>query len=119
MRRAAAIIFMLVALSWSAAPLVACIVPDRVMTAQERECCKHMADMCGSAEMPQSHTCCKIEVRSEISVVVKVDPQSPPNQHVLTLVPHVTPPQRNQTLALEKQHRPPGEFLLGTIVLRV
>lgn len=119
MRRAAAIIFALIALSWSAAPLLACIVPERAMTPQERECCKHMADMCGSAKMPQSHTCCKTEVRSEISAVVKFDPQSSPNQHVLALVTLVTSPQRNETIELKKHHRPPGEFLPDTTVLRI
>jgi len=119
MRRAAAIIFALIALSWSAAPLLACIVPERAMTPQERECCQHMADMCGSAKMPQSHSCCKTEVRSENSVVIKVDPQSPPTQHVLALVPLITSPTSNETLEMEKHHRPPGEFLPEITVLRI
>ena len=119
MRRAAAIILALIALSWSAAPLLACVVPEREMTPQERECCKHMADMCGSAKMPQSHTCCRTEVRSEINVVLKVDPQLSPDQHVLAVVPLTTSPQRNEILEVDKQHRPPGEFLPATTVLRI
>jgi hypothetical protein len=119
MRRAAAIIFALVALSWSVEPLLACIVPERAMTPQERECCRHMADMCGSEEMPQSHTCCKTEVRLEINVVIKVDPQSPPNQHVLAMVPIATSSPYAEVLELSKQHRPPGEFPADTTVLRI
>src|SRR5215470_6949645 len=109
MRRAAAILFALIALSWSAAPLLACILPERAMTPQERECCKHMPDMCGPAHMPQSHTCCKTEVQPEINAVIKVDPQSSPNHHVLALVPLVASPQGDERVELEKQHRPPGK----------
>jgi len=29
------------------------------LTEQERECCQEMADQCGPATMPSSHSCCK------------------------------------------------------------
>jgi len=42
-----------------AVPLVTCGLPGVQMTRQESECCQHMADMCGSASMQDSHSCCK------------------------------------------------------------
>ena len=44
-------------------PAMACITPNAEMTEAERECCKHMAQDCGSMEMPSSHTCCQKEVK--------------------------------------------------------
>jgi hypothetical protein len=44
-------------------PLMACIVSGDVLTEAERECCQQMADNCGSAMMPDSHSCCKNTVQ--------------------------------------------------------
>ena len=43
-------------------PVMACLVPDAEMTEAERACCKHMAQQCGSMNMPSSHSCCQKEV---------------------------------------------------------
>src|SRR5215469_18086477 len=42
-----------------AAPVMACMVPDRQMTADEQSCCKKMAHDCESSAMPASHSCCQ------------------------------------------------------------
>ena len=42
-----------------AAPVMACMVPDRQMTAEEQSCCKKMAHNCESSVMPASHSCCQ------------------------------------------------------------
>lgn len=42
-----------------AAPTMACLLSTAELTAAERECCKQMADQCGSAGMPSSHSCCQ------------------------------------------------------------
>jgi len=39
------------------------MVSGDTVTEAERECCRHMADHCGSAMMPDSHSCCKVTVR--------------------------------------------------------
>jgi hypothetical protein len=49
------------ALSLFASPLMACLLPDSTLTAEEHECCRRMAGKCG--EMPSSHSCCKIAIR--------------------------------------------------------
>ena len=41
------------------APVMACMVPDAQMNAQERACCRTMSNQCGQAEMPASHGCCQ------------------------------------------------------------
>lgn len=49
----------LVALIILAPPLLACALPGVQMSDEEKACCRHMADECGSADMPDSHSCCK------------------------------------------------------------
>lgn len=39
-------------------PAMACLVLGAEMTQAERNCCKQMADECGSMRMPASHSCC-------------------------------------------------------------
>src|SRR5438309_11798179 len=41
------------------APLMACMLPSNIMTAQEKDCCRRMAHRCGDHTMPSSHSCCK------------------------------------------------------------
>lgn len=45
-------------------PSMACLTPGAEMTEAERDCCKHMAQQCGSMNMPSSssHPCCQKEV---------------------------------------------------------
>ena len=43
-------------------PAMSCLIPDAEMTEAERACCKHMAQQCGSMNMPSSHSCCQKEV---------------------------------------------------------
>ena len=45
-------------------PAMACLTSAAEMTEVERECCKQMAEQCGSMDMPASHSCCQKEVRS-------------------------------------------------------
>ena len=47
------------ALTLSAVPTMACLLPITTMTAAEQECCKRMAGQCGQAGMPSDHSCCQ------------------------------------------------------------
>src|SRR5262249_21220038 len=40
------------------APLFACALPGLAMSEEEKECCRLMADQCGSSQMEESHSCC-------------------------------------------------------------
>ncbi|MBZ5532296.1 MAG: hypothetical protein LAO20_12755 [Acidobacteriia bacterium] len=47
-----------VALLLGSAPLLACALPGQEMTSAEQDCCLHMSDQCGSAQMADAHSCC-------------------------------------------------------------
>ena len=111
--------FAFLALYWAAAPLLACMVPERAMTVQEHECCKHMAEMCGSAHMPQSHSCCKTEVRSGYTMVATSDQQPVPVLNIVALVSIPVTPQTDHKAGVVTDHHPPGEFLPEITVLRI
>lgn len=40
-------------------PAMACLVPGRQMTVEERACCRAMGSQCGAPGMPASHSCCQ------------------------------------------------------------
>jgi hypothetical protein len=46
-------------------PIMACVVPDAQLTAEEKQCCKEMGGGCQPDEsgMPMSHSCCKTTVQ--------------------------------------------------------
>jgi hypothetical protein len=119
MRRSAAMTFAFLALYWTAAPLLACVMAGGLMTAQERECCKHMAEMCGSTQMPQSHACCKTEVRSDYTLVATGNQQPAPVLNIVAIVTIPATPQIGHKAGVVKDHHPPGEFLPETTVLRI
>jgi hypothetical protein len=52
-----------------AMPVMACLVPDGQMTAEEHNCCQKMAHTCEAGVMPSSHSCCRHPVsHQDISV---------------------------------------------------
>jgi hypothetical protein len=51
-------VYLLMALAVLSAPLLACTLPGVAMSEEEQECCRHMADQCGSSQMEESHACC-------------------------------------------------------------
>jgi hypothetical protein len=67
-------------------PAMACLTPGVEMTAAEHECCKRMAQMCGSMNMPNSHSCCQKEVRR-------------PNGMLSRAPAHIVPPAMSEAVA--------------------
>lgn len=57
--RAGALTMTFVAVLWAVTPAIACLVPMQQLTPAERECCRKMAQQCGSSAMPSSHSCCQ------------------------------------------------------------
>ncbi|HEX7961791.1 MAG TPA: hypothetical protein VF493_17850 [Terriglobales bacterium] len=57
------------------APALACF--ERTdLTPAEQECCKRMADRCGSMNMPDSHSCCTTKLqRDSDPAVVRTNPE--------------------------------------------
>src|SRR6266702_7512704 len=60
----------LVTLLMLGVPTMACLVSDGQFSSEERECCKHMADMCGRGSMPSSHSCCNTTVRASNDAIL-------------------------------------------------
>lgn len=89
------------------------------MTAQERECCKHMAQMCGSSSMPQSHSCCTTEVRSGMTMVATSEHHNVPQLQLIATVAQSPGPHFSETLHESRPHHPPGEFPPKATVLRI
>lgn len=57
--RVRAALLLSVVLMWVATPAIACVLPGISLTPAERECCHHMAEQCGQAAMPATHSCCQ------------------------------------------------------------
>ena len=55
-----------------AMPVMACMVPDRQMTAEEQSCCKKMAHDCESSVMPASHSCCQHPVARHTANITSI-----------------------------------------------
>jgi hypothetical protein len=119
MRRWVAMTFALLAFYWTAAPLLTCMVPDHAMTVQEPDCCKHAVEMCGSAHMPQSHSCCKTEMRSGYTMVATRDQQPVPVLNIIAIVSIPVTPQIDYEAGVVTDHHPPGEFQSEITVLRI
>src|SRR5260370_7470781 len=52
------LVYLLMAMTVLSAPLFACALPGLAMREEEKECCRLMADQCGSSQMEESHSCC-------------------------------------------------------------
>jgi hypothetical protein len=104
---------------FAAAPLLACIVPLRAMTAQERACCKKMARMCGSAEMPQTHSCCKSEVRPLDAVVASSSQQLVGVLSSAAAAIAPVSPQKTHCFHGSMPDHPPAGYVPHTTVLRI
>ena len=66
-RKLAGVLLLVVLLGY---PAMACLTSAAAeMTEAERECCKHMAQQCGSMNMPSSHSCCQKAVSRPTSML--------------------------------------------------
>lgn len=73
------------------APLLACSLPSMTMSEEEQECCRHMAHMCGDAQMDESHSCCtKLPSLSSASLQPTVK-FSLPLPDITTVIASATP----------------------------
>jgi 3-methyladenine DNA glycosylase AlkC len=74
-----------------AMPIMACLVPAAGMTAAERDCCKRMAEECGKAGMPQSHSCCQTATVPDHLAAIKSSSDAN-SQYPTMFVAHVIHP---------------------------
>jgi hypothetical protein len=71
MRRAAKFGVLVLALLIAGVPVMACVLPSAALTAQEKACCRQMANQCGHDQMPSSHSCCKTVSPPDQTATVK------------------------------------------------
>jgi hypothetical protein len=90
-----------IVLMWVASPAIACVLPGATLTLAERECCHHMAEQCGQAAMPASHSCC--QTRSHHSDALPEATASVPTRHLTNAV--VTVPQATLVLPVTTPER--------------
>jgi len=83
--RAGALTMTMVAVLWAVTPAIACLVPMHQMTPGEHECCRKMAQQCGSSVMPSSHACCQGHQRE--TAVSPVSTYPPNRPFALAIVP--------------------------------
>lgn len=51
--------------------VMACVLPASPLNAEERACCREMANECGDMDMPSSHSCCKTLSAPDQNAVAK------------------------------------------------
>jgi hypothetical protein len=101
-------------------PTLACFVPDAQLTAEERECCRQMADKCGAAGMPSSHSCCKTVLRGSEDASIADHGSKAPVVDVLGFVPALLQPADSPFPATAYlTPSPPGSLPSATSVLRI
>jgi hypothetical protein len=98
------------------APLLACAVPGLAMSEEEKECCRHMADQCGSSQMEESHSCCTripVVAAGSLQAVVKFSPSVPDSLGVLSpepVQPGLTVLPVTTAHILDCSKSPPGQI---------
>src|SRR5215469_18377818 len=83
--RKGALTILVVTVLWAVTPAIACMIPTRPTTQAEHECCKKMAQRCGSSAMPSSHSCCQGHERD--TAVSPVPTYSPTRSFDVAIVP--------------------------------
>ena len=86
--RAGALTMLVITVLWAATPAIACLIPLRPMTQAERECCKKMAQQCGSSVMPSNHSCCQGHERD--GAVTPAPTFSPMRPFDVAVVPQIS-----------------------------
>jgi hypothetical protein len=106
MRRAFATGVTFLMLGWVSAPALACLLPERAMTAAEHACCKQMSKMCGSANMPQSHSCCQTTTVPDRLPAIKSSSLDVSSKYAGLILVHALPLSRVDVAIAESGLRP-------------
>src|SRR5947208_445627 len=120
--RLRAALLLSIVLMWVASPAIACVLPGATLTPAERECCHHMAEQCGQAVMPASHSCCK--TRSDHSDALPQATASVPTRHltlgiVTTQVIFARPMASPERLPIYLHSPPPDTGSSSISILRI
>ena len=117
---------------WAVAALLAllgttglsCFVPQQLLSASEKECCRRMGSQCGSKEMSSPQSCCKLPTQQSAQLYINSGErfQMAPAGAIAASLP-IAPASIlldvNSTLTIAKVHSPPLGPLETNSVLRV
>jgi hypothetical protein len=98
---------------------MACMVPDRQMTAEEQSCCKKMANDCESSLMPASHSCCQHPVARQTANVTSIRTGDINLSALVVIVPFFDPAISISRGAAHAFESPPESVLKISTVLRI
>ena len=106
-----------------AAPMLSCFVPKYLLSAGENECCRQMAEQCGSKNMPSSHSCCKTSDQGSQPYLKSVEnPRLANPIAAAAILPVISIPSLSVVSAPptpEEFHSPPLSPPTGATVLRI
>jgi len=105
-----------------AGPVMACMLPDTQLTAEESACCKKMAGQCADVGMDSSHSCCVKVLRPQDQLMAASHKSVQIHLESVALVAHpylrsVASIWSSPLLALV--HSPPGSPPSSTTILRI
>lgn len=100
-------------------PAMACLTPGVEMTAAEHDCCKRMAQRCGSMNMPNSHSCCQKDVRQPNSMFRTTRAQFVPPTTSEAQSISVLPKLAESEISLYQLHPPPESPPSTASILRI
>lgn len=109
-------VYLLMAMVVLSSPLLACTVPGLAMSEEEKECCRHMADQCGSMQMEESHSCCTKTRNISAGALQATDKYSLPalpdcaSQAAPDMAPDFGPCAGISVVALKHCESPPGHI---------
>ena len=98
------------------APLMACTLPGQEMTAEEQDCCLHMSDECGGAQMSDTHTCCNKTPQVDRSILKASSKYTPPTPELVAQAAFCTAPAMSNSVRPRPQNEaaispsPPGSI---------
>ena len=120
--RVRAALLLSIVLMWVASPAIACVFSGATLTPAERECCHHMAEQCGQAAMPASHSCC--QTKSHHSDALPQASASVPTRHltyaVAAIQTTIVVPVPNPAWLGVYPHSPPPDTVSSFIsILRI
>src|SRR5205823_6269948 len=107
-----------VAMVWALVPQLACFMPDPALTPAEMDCCKQIANDCGSS---MSRDGCRTPGRTEVGIVAQAARVRAP--HLADVVmPDVESLPRliaSHSLLVQDTHAPPHDPEVLPLVLRI
>src|SRR5438132_5443823 len=107
-----------VAIVWALVPPLACFMPDPALTPAEMDCCKQIANDCGSS---MSHDCCRTTGHTEIGIMVQVARVNAPNlaDAVVPGVQSLPLRTASRNLLVQDTHAPPHDPEVSPLVIGI